>query len=487
MNRRSYLKAIGATVVGGSIIGGTALQLADDGSDGPGEPPSEQPTAVHTPDGPGETATSEGTPQQESCELSHRGIPFDCAIDAVDDLGMDPTGSVPVDDQISFQHGALIDFPPGTYLFEKSHVVEHLKNWGVRGLGSDPSEVRFVAPPRAILRLFNIRSGKNVLMENITFDQRETRQGSLGSVVRVSDGLQMYNLKHTGFEPSQTTGTVSLLHPIVTDPKGTGIIDGYEVKMGYEHAPYPKNGISFWAGPPHKGTLTLRNVYIENLPGLYMSRTDGDVHVENCHFRNNDISAIRVCGEGSYVKNTKIEIDTDNSYNVVGKHDHNQGIRWESGFKGKTGGYIENVDIVCKSVNRSSGLVKVEGSAGALTIRDTSIRCDPDKVPIVTSTPPGATRAIDGKPSKPWNVNIDGLSVTGKSSAGDPAIRLYGRDNSVVRNSCIDIQGERNGILVQDANSCLIENTNIWVPGEYIVLKNATADTKGITHSKQCQ
>lgn len=153
---------------------------------------------------------------------------------------------------------------------------------------------------------------------------------------------------------------------------------------------------------------------------------------------------------------------------------------------GKSGGYIENVDIYCKSVNRSSGLLKIEGSAGAVTIRDSRIRCDPDGVPIVTSTQPGDTNAIDGLPDRPWSIVVDGLSVTGNSADDAPVLLLVGRDDSVVSNSCINISGQREGIVIKDSRSCLIENTNIRVPSKSIRLKNASVQTTGITHSKQC-
>jgi len=413
-------------------------------------------------------------------------IDFDRVVNAVEDLGMDPTGSEPVDNKFEVEDGTLIEFPPGTYLFTERHDGHEVTNWGIRGTGDSREDVEFVAPEGEVLRILNVRSGRNILVENLTFNQRNTRFGSLGNTIKVQDNLQMRNLNHRGFEPSENTGAIGNLNVLVEDPDGVAVVEDYDMRMGYEHVQYPDNVIGIWSGPTSTGTIYIRRVQMENTPGLYMSRTEGEVRVENCHFRNCDDYAARVCGEGSYLKDCTFVVDVENSNDVVNEHDFNYPVLWESGFQGKTGGYIEGCRFVCRSVAKPVPLIDYDGSAGALEIRDTTFEIKADGVNALRSEPPGEGGRIDGKPDKPWDLTLDGIEVSGASSGVGTTIQIKGRDNSVVRKSCINMDGDRNGFEVYDSDDCEITDTNIKVSGQATVFDNSTVETSNITHTDDC-
>jgi hypothetical protein len=71
---------------------------------------------------------------------------FDTVLNAVDDLGMDPTGNTAVDGIIenNIADNTLIEFPPGEYLWTDFIGSPSPTDWGFRGLGASPSDTQFV-------------------------------------------------------------------------------------------------------------------------------------------------------------------------------------------------------------------------------------------------------------------------------------------------------------------------------------------------------
>jgi len=72
--------------------------------------------------------------------VTRYGIEFDEVLDAVEDLGLDPTGSAPVDRAIrAAGDGALIQFPDGIYRFERDSkgVLFEGGRRGIEGIGDD--------------------------------------------------------------------------------------------------------------------------------------------------------------------------------------------------------------------------------------------------------------------------------------------------------------------------------------------------------------
>lgn len=72
--------------------------------------------------------------------VTRGGIEFDDVLDAVADLGMDPSGGVPVDGAVrAAGDGALIQFPDGTYRFERDSNGALFEGGrrGIEGIGDD--------------------------------------------------------------------------------------------------------------------------------------------------------------------------------------------------------------------------------------------------------------------------------------------------------------------------------------------------------------
>ena len=107
MRRRKVLQALSAGVVG--ISGCTGSQSDD--------PETEREPTTRS----GRTQTTQEPRANDNGTGNETNDPefeFDRVVDAVDDLGMDPTGESPIDDALNgaFETGTLIEFPPGDYM-----------------------------------------------------------------------------------------------------------------------------------------------------------------------------------------------------------------------------------------------------------------------------------------------------------------------------------------------------------------------------------
>jgi hypothetical protein len=111
------------------------------------------------------------------------GIEFSRVVNAVDDLGMDPNGNEPIDDALQGtidEEGVLVEFPPGEYYVREEHSEGSLSNWGIRGLGEEPTDVRFVTDQGESLTVVKTGGGSGLLFENFAFDYGDDWEGSMG-------------------------------------------------------------------------------------------------------------------------------------------------------------------------------------------------------------------------------------------------------------------------------------------------------------------
>jgi len=105
--------------------------------------------SASTPEPPeGTTETTRTTSPEETESITETETTttskFERKLDAVDDLGCDPTGKQPCDDALEegVRDRSVIEFPPGTYRFERGHHFADVDILGFVGKG----EVTFVPP-----------------------------------------------------------------------------------------------------------------------------------------------------------------------------------------------------------------------------------------------------------------------------------------------------------------------------------------------------
>ncbi|MFC7021030.1 MULTISPECIES: right-handed parallel beta-helix repeat-containing protein [Haloarcula] len=486
MKRRDFLTT-SVTLAGAGVLAGCSSLLSDD--DGETEPTPSNRTE--------EPPTSETKTPEPSDSLNPRhGISFETVVHAVKDLGMDPNGKKPIDDQLlaSFKQGnVLITFPPGTYRFETEPPAEPVTNWGVLGLGKKPRDVRFVTTPGKGRRFVNSDGGSGQLVENVAFDYSQSREGSLGLVMRANDKVHVQDVEFIGFNPVVDDGAIDNVVPMALKPDGTAVVDGL-VRTGpteivsHGHKDDNANAGCIWLGQRHVGDLHIRNCHISNTGtnAIYASRTRGSVRISDCLFENNNQTSLRIGGEGALVENSRFVIDAENLHpDSRGSLINPNGIIWETGKLGKSGGRIENCEFIVRNTpQRTKAAVWADGSAGAFEVVGCRFEIDANGVQALKIDDPRDPR-LGVTADRPWDVTIRDIVAMG-NSFGRPVIEINGRPGSLIDGGCILWNQFRDAILINDSDNTTIRNLNIDVQGADITNIASTVDVQELTSISEC-
>ncbi|MFC7250479.1 twin-arginine translocation signal domain-containing protein [Halomicroarcula sp. GCM10025324] len=487
MNRRDFL-AKSAVLAGVGALSGCSWLSSTNRDPDTESPPSgqtEQPPSKETP-----------TPDTSDSLSPRHGISFGTVVNAVEDLGMDPTGQEPIDDELQAtleQGNVLVAFPPGRYLFESEPEPQPVTNWGVLGLGTEPRDVRFVTTPGEGRNLLNSDGGSGQLVENVAFDYSDSTEGSIGLIMRATDKIHVQDVEFVGFNPTVEGGALDNLVPMALDPDGTAVVDGL-VRTGptdivsHGHLDNNANAGCIWLGERHVGNLYIRNSHIANTGtnAIYASRTRGGVHISDSLFENNNQTSLRVGGEGSVVENCRFVIDTetvhpDNQGSLINPH----GIIWETGRLGMTGGRIENCEfIVRNSPERTQAAVWADGSAGSFELVDCRFEIDADGVQAIRIDDPRDPR-LGVTAERPWNATIRNVVAVG-NSFGKPVIEINGRPGSLIEGGCILWSQFRDAIIVNESDNTTIRNINIDVEGADVTQVASSVNIDELTHSGEC-
>ena len=426
----------------------------------------------------------------------HR-ISFDRVVDAVDDLGWDPDGNDPID--IPTDDGLLIEVPPGEYVFEgtgdHSGVIEEsLTNWGIRGTGDHWTDVVFRTSNGKSTRFTNTYpSSEGILLENISFDNTSAIEGGdIGIRLKARDGIEVHDVEVLGMSGKEPYCRWTI-YPSVHDSDGVANIVNFR-KTG--PSVFTGHGASDGAGgvfPGHDGTNNFIDCRIENQGGdggMYTGKHEGSTNFYDCYFANNDMAIMRM-GAGSEMRGCTVVADWDDAHpdNIVLEGDHEpsgmNGLYFSTAQFAKSGGGVYDTDIVIRSVyEQAQAAIAINTSEGNMEIKNCRIQCDIDGMAGIWGRAPPNRRLNHPVPDKPWDLTIENCSFTGTTDG--PAIQLDERHGSAIRNCCIQMDGPGDGIVLEDADDCVVEGTNINTNGQATVFRNCSASTSDITYGDSC-
>ncbi|WP_049901209.1 hypothetical protein [Halococcus agarilyticus] len=432
-NRRTYLKAAGATVASVPLLAGE-----------------------------GAAATS------------RHGISFDNVVDMVDDAGCDPNGNQACDGKLQSAAGSntLLKFPSGTYKFTGRNVLNGNSNFGIVGEG----DVTFTVPEDFNEQLLTINFGTGLLVENITIDQ----SGATPNLqFAPNDNLEVHDVTMTGRGIDSATGNnaQNALNPMVRSSGGEGILQNVVLHNEGRMGAYSRTGV--WIGQTNKGTITLRNCNVEGFSGngVYGSRTPGVVQVEGGTYKNNDLSQIRIGSSGSYVDGATAETDLSDSRSPnPGEMLNGSGIRLESD-RGGSGAEIRNCDVrVGPNVNADGG-IQIFGNYGNFTIENTRVEYNPQGYSIRAKSPNGSGD-VGG--------TFRNVSVTGDAS-GWVGVLIEDRPNTTVENCCIQqTGGGRTGLALHNCDGSRVADTTINASAQALRVRNGNVNASNIRESGTC-
>jgi hypothetical protein len=412
---------------------------------------------------------------------TRHGISFSNVVDATD-FGADPSGSSDSSGAIEDAIGesTLVVFPPGEY-----KIGSPISSWrDTFGLAGD-GDVRFVPTDGYNDKLVSAGPDE-FLFENIDIDIRADNTVT-GFSIRAQSRFVVENVEFIGRGTHYESDVTNAFSVQIRDPDGTGIIRNVTAKKGSAIGRYKVGDgrVGVYCGPNTNGTLRIENCHFEEFGnnGLYCSRTPGDVKVRDSFLRNNNVSSVRLSGEGSVLKDSRIVVDmsqytgpTDSTDNVF-----NTRCVWfeqaQSRFDFPAGVAIEGCELVIRDAWKSAGAVVVQESAKTVDITDTEIRVETDGVRAINRVEPSRGSGA---------VRLNRVSITG-SAGGNEAVLLKEADNSIIRDACISAPGaNRSGVVFDNASGCSVENANVAADDDRIVERNCSVSTSGLTAHDGC-
>lgn len=451
LERRSYIKLTGA-VVGGSVLG----------------------------------ASQAG---RVSAKTQH-GITFDNVVDAVTDLGCDPNGNGDVTSKVesALDGKTLVEFPAGTYHWGGS-ISADLDRIGVRGKNDN---VTFTFPS-GYNEFFINTTCNQALFENFDVDIR-ANQTATGIRINSERGFHAENIEHIGRGIVDSSDVTRCWQLRVNDPNSTGVLKNFVAKKGSAWSHYKSGdgraGISVYGG---KGTVKIVDCHLEEFGNnsIYASRTLSAVQVIGGTFRNNNVSSIRISGDGSYVDGATIEINPkkysgphtleDDAFTMRGVL-FEQGNASTGGNFDKAGGEVRNTEITIKNNPTTGSAVSVWTGGRTLNVKNTRINYNNNGAPAVYREKQTSQGRHDPSPNPRW-LRMNRVEIIGSASKG-PSVLAEQANGSRIQNSYIEQTGSgRKGVVFSNSNNTLVKNTTIKANGKAVQLNSSSGKTVNVSNS----
>ncbi|WP_331235589.1 hypothetical protein [Natronorarus salvus] len=332
--RRWTLRATGAALASSAVAAPAAASsvcpwIIDDSDDsdedsssgggGGGNGSSSEDTSGND----GDAEAEEEAPSEP--ESSGGDVAFDAEEIDVTAHGVDNSGNSSVTGALQrlAQNNRILYFPAGEYYMDSAVRFVGFQNFGLiaaDGARFVPAPASSYNAPGQSVNMFTLgvpnSPGRNLHVENLTFDFSANNTGVRGLHASISDGLVVRDVEVTG---THDTGTFGPLNTDIVSSGGSGVIENLSLPDGAVHNDHTSSRLhTTGMGPSglnvtrhHTGTLTVRNAEINGFPdnGLYAATRSGTVHVRGGTFRNNNVANVRLMGQGSSVEGASITVD----------------------------------------------------------------------------------------------------------------------------------------------------------------------------------
>lgn len=466
MSRREFLGAVGTAAVAGGLMTSPAQAATLESSPSPPSPPSpkidniQPPTPVATPEGFASLSPMGREKirdinrrhaqqrQQNGTGNGGKSHEFDREINAVKDLGLDPTGEQRIDAILASAdlNNARVFFPKGTYRMSSKITIHTDAPCALVG-----PEATLVMDPGARGHLKPIIPGG--LIKGLTLSMRA--KGALIGLQPMTDGyIEVIDVDIVGYAAPipETQNTFSAIYVPIAKNSGASIrtvglsavggtaADMHEDESG-PNAPesrmrtYP--GVGVWK--QNKGTIQLIDCKIRGWQnGLYGARHPGEMHIFGGLWWNNSNCQIRI-GGGSFVDRTKMVIDArkwsmkrNPGPYYLGEQQGVNGVRIEAANGGVMDEpvHLRNIKIIGKAVETIGALINPEGTSPMTKVKNSVIanHLGPD-VPALLAAKPGSQFNYPAAPNP--TVQVEDCIFKGKNKM-DPAIEAHDRPGRVI-------------------------------------------------------
>ncbi|WP_135823749.1 right-handed parallel beta-helix repeat-containing protein [Halorussus ruber] len=425
---------------------------------------------------------------------------YGTVIDVVE-AGGDNTGNEPINPVLNRllgpdTHDTLLRFPPGTYAMDEMFRFTDFQHVGF--VGDDAtivptSDFDYSAP--WLFRLGVLEDpGQSLEFSGFTFDLTAPDTGMRAIEAQVTTGLFVRDVDVVGHHDRGTLGPAMFN---VLDSDGWGSVERFSAPDG---GAYSENAVGnidvgptgVLVSPYHRGTLRLRGLDIGGFPdnGLYADTPDGRVLVEGGRYRNSNVANVRIAGDASYIKGTRIEVDRNRPEDV-----NQRGIRLDA----SRDLLVENVSISLSEPNGYALSVQDEVESARIEEANIAVADRPNTAMVVAPNANRVTVAdsdvhLDGGGyglaifgNAPGPVVARNLTVSGWATGeeGRPAV-LCRRDHCEFHDLEVYQPGRDRRALDVHGDDCLVEggvymasNYPLYNTGSRTRFEDATADSWG--------
>jgi hypothetical protein len=407
--------------------------------------------------------------------IRRHGIEFDRVLDAVDDLGIDPTGGTVADEQIAQAgDGTLVQFPDGEYRLDPGALSF---DGGTRGFEAVGEQVSFLASTAGRGFLVDGQGMDAAYLDGIDLDQRKS---ACAGVRLTGDRVVVQNVDVRG-RPAAGRGLPLVAHATLA-ADGRSRIRNLTATAGGARRPLGRPGI--FVTDDHEGTLTVEDCDLRRFPdgAVHAARHSGRVHVHDSYFENNALS-IRLSGSGSSIENCSVVVEefppVDAGTGTAPYRFH--GVSVATAAEGAVSTADSQPVRISDSRFRIENLpaavpaVVVPSAGPALEFAETSIEYNNTGGAVVLGRRPGQS------PAGVRPLRMRELSITGTGSV-DSVVELANADGSELEGSRIQLeQGDSDGIRIRNSADCRVESTTVSVPGRAAVFTDAVVESLALS------
>ncbi|WP_435174340.1 hypothetical protein [Halorussus sp. AFM4] len=465
LTRRAALRAAGATIAAGALAGcgGRDPETTTRGTTA-GETPTAEPTT-------GSTTTASETTTRSTNDLVD---PTDYGtVVNVAEAGADASGEEPINPVVDEHVGddTLLYFPSGRYRLDGWRVTDY-SNLAVVG-----DDAALVAPPDVNYWLM-WGDLEDLLFAGFTIDCRGKNVAPIAHVGVAGGDNVVRDVTVRGHRHAPKTA----FEVEVTDPEGSLLFDRLSLPDG------STTGHSVYVFEDSVGELTFKDCRIEHWKeGLYAAYHQGPLRIVGGYYANNGIEQVRVGGgtAGAVVKDVTVRVDNPRQ---AQNKPNMRGIWAEEGAHVR----IENCDIALTDLTGtySSGGIVIEKQFGEAVVENTRVRTDVDAYALSVRKPIESMKgqtvpSMDHLPKR-TRFTARNLRIEGTAASGT-AIRVNERDDCTFENLCVQHpEGDRDGLLVEEADGCSVTDATIDVSGEAVVTEEATVATERLRRNGSC-
>ena len=396
---------------------------------------------------------------------------YDQTIDVVKDLGVDNTGSTPIDDEVQpyVDDNTRLEFPDGRYRIGQL-ITYGVENFQLVGTGDAT-----LVPGSKTSSVETWIGGsfvRDLTFEGFTLDT-EGYAPTVG--FGAHSGLVVKDIEKVGAQANSSTA----FGFAIWEEDGVGLIDNLQARDGDVFEDSVGATCVYHKG---RGNTTFRNCKIEGWSdnGLYACDAKGSVTVLGGYYANNNISQVRLGSAGSTVQSARIRVDEPR-----GPNSNMRGVRISDG-----GGPVDVVDCdIEMRRGQGSGGVVTAFTGGTTNVRDSRIHVHEDYTTVGSPDPMTSYGILADTPSEVDDyagLTVINTSITGSGTGG--AGILSRRGNTVVKNACIQQDGtSREGVVFQtNLGGNAVEDSTIDVTGKTVVKNGADVSVSDIETSGSC-